>query len=55
MRYALSEGSGGVVLRLPVGPPALGDEWSWEWSPDEFYEEEVLLRGRRTGAKVELL
>ena len=53
--YAASEGAGGVILRLPIGAPSPSDEWWWEWSPDEFFEDEVLLRGRRTGATVELL
>ncbi len=54
-RHAKLKGPGGVILRLPVGAPLPGDEWSWEWSPDEFFEDEVLLRGRRSGARVELL
>jgi len=52
--YATSSGPGGVVLRLPVGNPTPGDTWSWEWSPDEYLEGEVLLRGPRSGATVEL-
>lgn len=54
-KYAASKGAGGVILRLPLGAPVPGDEWSWEWSPDEYFEDEVLLRGRRTGATVELI
>jgi hypothetical protein len=53
-RYALSSGPGGVILRVPVGAPTSGDSWSWEWSPDRYFEGEVLLRGSRSGATVEL-
>ena len=51
-RNALKEGAGGVVLRLPVGAPPPGATWSWEWSPDSWFEDEVLLKGIRTGAEV---
>lgn len=42
---------GGVVLRLPA-TPARGENWSWENSPDEFGESEILLKGVRIGAEV---
>jgi hypothetical protein len=38
----------GIILRVKQGAPGLGDTWSWTWSPDYFYESEVLLRGIRT-------
>jgi hypothetical protein len=50
--YALSSGPGGVVLRLPAGVPLPEESWSWELSPDEYHEDEVLLRGSRSGATV---
>jgi hypothetical protein len=50
--HARKSGPGGIVLQLPAGPPQPGDTWSWEWSPDRFGEQEVLLRGKRTGATV---
>lgn len=49
---ALKAGPGGVVLRLPVGPPPAGAPWSWEISPDVWGESERLLRGVRNGAEV---
>jgi len=45
--YATARGPGGVILSILVGAA-----WSWEWSPDVFGEQEVLLRGIRTGAMV---
>jgi hypothetical protein len=48
-------GPGGVILILPSAGPEPHDEWSWEPSPDIFDEQEILLRGRRGGATVELL
>jgi hypothetical protein len=50
--YAMSQGAGGIVPELPTGVPPPGATWSWEWSPDVFGEQEVLLRGVRNGAKV---
>jgi len=50
--HARKFGSGGVLLAFPIRSPEPGDNWSWEWSPDAFGENEVLLRGRRTGATV---
>jgi hypothetical protein len=55
MSYARRYGAGGVVLSLPVGRTQTGDLWAWEWSPDVFGEGEILLRGPRTGATVELV
>jgi hypothetical protein len=54
-RAALRFGPGGVILRLPVGAPEAGEAWSWVYSPDEFWEDEILLRGVRSGATVEML
>ncbi len=50
--HANKDGPGGVVLRVPVGAPKEGDGWSWEWSPDEWGESEVLLKGRRDNCEV---
>jgi hypothetical protein len=55
LNHALRFGPGGVVLRLPVGAPGITDAWSWERSPDDFGEDEILLRGERSGATVEVL
>jgi hypothetical protein len=53
--YARRSGPGGVVLQLPIGKPKRTDSWSWAWSPDVFGEAEVLLRGLRSGATVEVI
>jgi RHS repeat-associated protein len=45
-------GPGGIVLRLPQGAPPEGATWQWEWSPDIYHENEILLRGTRSGAEV---
>ena len=45
-------GDGGVLLQVPTGAPPPGAAWSWEWSPDEFGESEVLMKGTRSGAGV---
>lgn len=45
-------GAGGIILVAPIGAPLAGDTWRWEWSPEEFGEAEVLLRGTRTGLEV---
>jgi hypothetical protein len=50
--HARRNGSGGVILELPMDDPLPSDGWSWEPSPDNFDEQEVLLRGHRTGATV---
>jgi hypothetical protein len=50
--HATKNGPGGVVLRVPQGKPRKGATWSWEWSPDEYNEEEVLMRGFRNGVEV---
>jgi hypothetical protein len=47
-------GPGGVLLRVLEGAPSTGDTWSWEWSPDRYFERERLLRGVRIGVEVVL-
>jgi hypothetical protein len=42
-------GDGGVVRRIPQAPRA-GN--SFTWSPDWYYESEVLIEGTVTGAEV---
>ena len=53
--HAEKFGPGGVVVEFPFDHPNPGDEWAWETSPDEFDEQEVLLRGIRSGATVILV
>jgi RHS repeat-associated protein len=50
--WAKRQGPGGVVLEVPTGRPGPKDCWSWEYSIDEYGEQEVLLKGQRKGAKV---
>ena len=50
--FARSRGAGGIVLRIPLGKPNAKDTWSWEFSPDTFGEQEVLLKGIRIGVEV---
>ena len=38
----------GLVLRIKSGPPSEKSKWSWQYSDDEWNEQEVLLRGPRT-------
>jgi len=45
-------GPGGVLMRVPVGSAGPKDTWSWERSPDQYFEDEVLLRGIRIGIEV---
>ena len=45
-------GDGGVVLRLPTGEPPIGSTWKFAWSPDQFFEQEVLVEGLVSGATV---
>lgn len=42
----------GVILRIPQEAPPAGAPWSFEWSPDEWGEGEVLIRGPVRGAQV---
>lgn len=50
--HAQRHGPGGVILAFAVGGPQPDDEWCWEWSPDAYGGQEILLRGVRTGATV---
>lgn len=43
-------GDDGVILRLPTGKPPAGSTWKFEWSPDVWFEQEVLVRGPVYGA-----
>jgi hypothetical protein len=52
MRKATDRGTGGIILRLEYAGPPNGAPWNREESPDDFDEEEVLLRGIRMGAEV---
>lgn len=45
-------GPGGVLLRIPEGTPEPEERWHWEWSPDDYFEEEVLMHGIRMGVEV---
>ena len=53
--YAQRYGPGGVILGLRTGTPQREDKWSFTWSPDEYGEDEILLRGERSGATVEVV
>jgi hypothetical protein len=50
--YSASRGPGGILLSLPYHPPSETDTWSWHESPDDFFEQEILLKGVRMGAGV---
>ncbi len=50
--HANKSGPGGVVLSAPLGAPGPGDCWSWEFSDDIYHEQEVLLKGPRSGLGV---
>ncbi len=45
-------GPGGLLLRVETTSPRPQDTWSWEWSPDIYFEQEILLRGIRIGVEV---
>lgn len=49
--HANQNGVGGVMLRVPIGPPAASETWTWVRSEDGWYEDEVLLRGVRLERK----
>ncbi len=53
--YAKSGGPGGIVLRVKQGLPPPGATWSWEMSDDWYGEGEMLLRGTRSDAEVQVL
>jgi RHS repeat-associated protein len=50
--HATKDGPGGLILRVPQGAPEPGATWRWEWSPDVWGEQEVLLWGTRRGVEV---
>ncbi|WP_229417965.1 RHS repeat-associated core domain-containing protein [Pseudoduganella buxea] len=50
--HANRDGPGGVLLSAPFGAPKEEECWSWEFSDDVYGEDEVLLKGRRTGLGV---
>jgi len=39
----------GLILRSTIGDPKEGDKWSWRYSEDRWGEQEVLLKGPRSG------
>lgn len=41
-------GQDGIILRVKVGAPEPGEQWSWVMSEDQFWESEVLMQGTRT-------
>ena len=45
-------GAGGLLLEWTTGSPPDGADWRFEWSPDIFYEQEVLICGTLIGAWV---
>ena len=51
-RFANQDGPGEVVLRTETGAPPDGSSWRWEWSPDQYGEQEVLLEGKRDDLEV---
>ena len=55
MNYARRQGPGGIILSFPTGAPRAGDKWAFAWAPDECGEDEILLRGERAGATVEVV
>ena len=48
--HANKNGDGGILLRVPTGAPGPSDNWRWQYSPDVYNEQEVLLEGVREGA-----
>lgn len=51
-RHGADRGGSYVVLRLKKTEPVGTDQWCWQKSPDEFGEQEVLLRGIRIDCEV---
>lgn len=45
-------GAGGLLLEWATGKPPDGAGWRFEWSPDLFGEQEVLICGTLVGAWV---
>lgn len=52
LSHATKDGPGGALLVVPQGAPPQGASWSWELSPDNWGESEVLLRGPRDSIDV---
>ena len=50
--FANSQGQGGALLKVPTGAPKASDKWKWEFSIDEYFEQEVLLKGVRKNVEV---
>jgi hypothetical protein len=44
--------NGGVILEANADAPTPGAQWNWEYSPDRWLEQEVLLKGVRMGLSV---
>lgn len=42
----------GAILQWRTGAPPPGASWKFEWSPDVWHEQEVLIRGAIEGARV---
>jgi hypothetical protein len=51
-KNAWDQGAGFVILRVDKNEAPHDAGWSWEESPDELNEQEVLLRGIRIGIEV---
>ena len=47
LRYARRNGPGGILLTVPIGSAENGEDWRWEYSPDIWLEDEILLHGVR--------
>jgi hypothetical protein len=47
LKHAQRKGPGGILLTVPVGSAESGEGWKWEYSPDRWLEDEILLRGVR--------
>lgn len=39
-------------MRVERRAPTPDEQWNWEWSPDEFFEPGVLMRGIRKNVEV---
>jgi hypothetical protein len=48
----LYAGDDGAILQWQTGAPPPGAAWKFEWSPDVWQEQEVLIRGPIEGAQV---
>ena len=50
--HAQRNGPGGVLLAVPFGSAESGEDWRWEYSPDSWLEDEILLHGIRLNVEV---